>query len=981
MKTFRVQRQRSVLVKKNTMATFLQQTIKMIVFFLIAFPLATSLALAAHREPLPEELSLPLSDKQRDWLNQHEQIYIGAMDDWPPINFINHNGKADGFGVGLIKLLNRRLGDRIKLVSGDWTEIYQDVLDKKLDAILDITPKESREPFFNFTKSYLTIPHAIVGKDAPPYFLTAKELHGKTIALEKGFGNVNYYSKYYPEINIVEYKHTSEALDAVSRGDADAYIGNRAVANYIIQSELFSSLRVHARTEQAGSVLAIGAGKSTGELAGILQVALDSISSQELHAILGDVIANKTVLEDDTFRLTAEEKKWLNDHPVIRASSNPDWPPLEYYGQNGAYQGIAADFLAIIEKKLNIKFVHNNIKTWTGALESLESKETDLLPMMMDTPYRRQFSLFTTPYQFNCIAIVTNNSIDYIPGLEGLSGKKVAVVNNFATHEIISRDYPGIELLPYATTKEALQAVIRGDVYAFVGNLTSSTYIIQKNGYTNLKISGSTNLEFELSMGVRNDWPELKSILDKALATITAQQKAEIYSRWMRVKVQQTDIPWKWIVVLISILAMIIGLISTWNYQLKKRVNERTQLLEYRSLHDDLTQISNRVSLEKQLKQRIQENHRMKDSCFAVLFIDLDDFKKVNDSKGHTEGDKLLIAVANKLKSSIRKTDFIGRFGGDEFVIITERVRSNKDIETFCSHLMESIKEPYQLDGSTYHISKSIGVACYPADGLTAEDLLQKADMAMYTSKESGKNNFTFFSNSMNERVKRKLMLEEELRFALERDEIFLMYQPIVNLRDGMPSTFEALARWNSHSYGMISPLEFISLAEETGFIIPLGEFILEKAIASCAQLIELFNESYSISVNVSPIQLNEPGFTDQVMQLLHSYAVPAENLILEITEGVLINNYEQGVNVLMKLAKNGIRLSMDDFGTGYSSLSYIRNYPFNILKIDREFIQDISKDDKAKPWLQCLKAWVWELLQKAWKPKSRWLNWQRSAI
>jgi polar amino acid transport system substrate-binding protein len=307
-----------------------------------------SSAMAASYVTPAEELDLPLTPEQIRWLNQRDTIRIGAMNDWPPINFVNFKGEPDGFGVALVSLLNQRLGGRLQLVSGNWPVLYQNVVDKKLDALLDLTPKKSREAFFLFTKPYLNIPHVIVGRNQPPFFQADADLKGKRLALEKGFGNVTYYQEHYPSIKIQEYANTSEALDAVIRGEADAYIGNRAVVNYIIHNEFISSLKIHSRAEKPGSILAIGVRKDWAELADILQMALNSITTQEFYALLDDVIENQTALPDTyAVKLTAYEKRWLEYHPVISIASDPNWPPLEYTNEDQRYQGISTEFIRL----------------------------------------------------------------------------------------------------------------------------------------------------------------------------------------------------------------------------------------------------------------------------------------------------------------------------------------------------------------------------------------------------------------------------------------------------------------------------------------------------------------------------------------------------------------------------------------------------------------------------------------------------------
>ncbi len=892
-------------------------------------------------------LSLPLTQEQQEWLDQHQNIRVGAMNDWPPLDFINLSGNPDGFGVALVGLLNQRLGGRLKLVSGNWPELYQNVVDKQLDALMDLTPNEARQQFFNFTQPYLNIPHVIIGRDKPPYYLNEAALQGKSIALEKGFGNVNYYRENYPLIHIIEYPSTSAALGAVSRGDAEAYIGNRAVANYIMQNELIDSLKVHGRASKEGSVLAFGVRKDWPQLATILQIALSSISAQEFHALLNDVTNNQTALGDHTLQFSATEQQWLQDHPIIRLASDSNWAPFEYFDQNGLYQGIAADFVKLIENKLNISFIRSPISTRAELIQKIQNRELDVLSLAMDTPSKRQYAIFTHPYVSNTMVIVTQSSVEFVPGIEGLVAKSVAVGNGYASHELLSTEHPEILLHTYPTSKEALLAVTRGEAFAYIGNIATTSHIIQENGLSNLRISGEIPYQFQLGMGVRSDWPIFATILDKAIASISDHEKAEIFARWIHVKLEDSQL-WKWMIGIVSILTLLIAITLYWNYLLNQKVKQRTQLLEHRALHDELTELPNRTALKAELEQRILLADRAAHAQFAVLFIDLDDFKKVNDTLGHSVGDLLLLSVTQRLKTSLRKTDFISRFGGDEFIVITEDVQTKDNIETLCTHLLRAMKDAYQLADLTINMTMSIGATCYPQDGESTDELLRNADTAMYAAKQQGRNRFNFFSGTMNEHMNRRVQLEEFMPSALKNKEMYFVFQPIINLKTKEIIKFEVLTRWNNSKFGMISPDEFIPLAEHNGFIIQLGETILSQSIETCQRLRKKFNADYDISVNISPRQLSDPNLISKITSILQQHQFPAYNLILEITEGVLIAHNEQNEETVKRLTEQGIRLAMDDFGKGYSSLSYIRKYPFNILKIDKEFIQDIPTDTSS---------------------------------
>jgi diguanylate cyclase (GGDEF)-like protein len=903
-----------------------------------------------------KDLSLQLTATQRHWLDKHEQITVGAMNDWPPLNFINLEGKPDGFGVALVTLLNQRLGGRLKLVSGDWPVLYKQVVERRLDALLDITPKPSREMFFNFTQPFLNIPHVIIGRDEPPYYIHESSLAEKMLALEKGFGNVTYYRKNHPSIHIREYANTSTALGAVARGEADAYIGNRAVANYIIHRELFNNLKVHGRASKKGSVLAIGTRKDYPELAEILQIALDSISAHEFHAILKDVIQQQTALNaSPSVKLTAKETQWLNEHQVIRLASDPYWPPLEYVDKDGSYQGIAADFVKLIEKKLGVSFVRSPVKQWSILVDDVRKRQLDLFSLAMGTQERQQFASFTQPYVSNTIVIVTLTSVEFVPGIEGLAGKTVAVETGYATQELLNTNHPEIQLKTYPNTESALLAVVKGDVFAYIGNIATSSYIIQEKGLNNLKVSGETPYRSDLAFGVRNDWPELVSILNKALNSISAREKADIFARWVRVEVSPA-ISWKWISITALVFIVVIILTLYWNYLLKQKVQERTFLLEFRSLHDALTGLPNRTALMEKLNQRVIRADKAK-TAFAVLFIDVDDFKKVNDTLGHSIGDELLLAVTERLRKSLPSLNLISRFGGDEFVVLTNDFTEKKSVETKCRQLLQTMTTSYQLENMSLNMTLSIGVACYPADGDSGETLLRNADTAMYVSKKQGGNCYHFFSSDLNTHMHRRIQLEEQFMTALENQEFSLVFQPIVDIRNGDIRKFEVLSRWHNHKLGHIAPNEFIPLAEHNGFIIKLGEYVLSEALSACARLRRSLGIDYAVTVNVSPRQMNSPDFLPKVIHLLQVHQLPAQALILEMTEGVLIQHHKKSQEVMNALAGMGIQLAMDDFGTGYSSLSYVRNFPFHVLKIDREFVQDLSVEKKGSELVEAVLA------------------------
>jgi diguanylate cyclase (GGDEF)-like protein len=366
--------------------------------------------------------------------------------------------------------------------------------------------------------------------------------------------------------------------------------------------------------------------------------------------------------------------------------------------------------------------------------------------------------------------------------------------------------------------------------------------------------------------------------------------------------------------------------------------SEREQALFHQAHYDSLTELPNRLLFKDRLEQEIA--HARRDTTqLALLFIDLDRFKNINDSLGHTAGDRLLKLAATRFVGELRDVDTIARLGGDEFTIILPQVKSVAEVSRICERLLGSLAAPFTLEGSDYFVGASIGVALYPNDGDTVEDLLRNADTAMYRAKEAARGSFAFYEETMNHETRERVWLEGQLRLALARDEFELLFQPKVDLSSGRIVGAEALLRWNHAERGVIVPNRFIHIAEETNLIVPIGEWVLGSA---CRQLRSWQAQGVdvpSISVNVSIPQLQAPGFTETVRSTLREFGIAPRRLDLEITESTLATDLTQIRSVLIELASLGVNIAVDDFGTGYSSLSYLQRLPFHTVKIDRSFM------------------------------------------
>ncbi|MES2194659.1 MAG: GAF domain-containing protein [Pseudomonadota bacterium] len=387
------------------------------------------------------------------------------------------------------------------------------------------------------------------------------------------------------------------------------------------------------------------------------------------------------------------------------------------------------------------------------------------------------------------------------------------------------------------------------------------------------------------------------------------------------------------------------------------RADEKTKAderIEYLASHDSLTRLPNREMFNELLRHAIEAARRYQ-RRFALLFIDLDRFKVINDSLGHDAGDMLLVEIASRLRGALRSSDVVARLGGDEFVVILEQTSERDDIEGIARELLAVLGEPLQLSGHECHTTASIGIAMYPSDGDDVQTLTKNADMAMYFAKEDGKNGFRFFTREIKTPSIERLTLESALRRALERDQFALHYQPKVDMATGQITGVEALLRWTHPELGVLSPMQFIPLAEETGLIVPIGRWVLREACAQNMAWQRRGLRPVSMAVNLSPRQFADQHLLQDIDEALASSGMSAVLLQLEVTESMVMRNVSRAVKVLDAIQSRGIRLAIDDFGTGYSSMSLMKQFPIDTIKIDRSFVRDLPNDSEDQAIAQAI--------------------------
>ncbi len=379
-------------------------------------------------------------------------------------------------------------------------------------------------------------------------------------------------------------------------------------------------------------------------------------------------------------------------------------------------------------------------------------------------------------------------------------------------------------------------------------------------------------------------------------------------------------------------------------HKLAEQVETAKDKLHHLAHHDVLTDLPNRMLLQDRINQAIELALRQ-GRKLAVMFLDLDRFKHINDSLGHAVGDQLLQSVAHRLVACVRQSDTVSRQGGDEFVLLLPHIEHAEDAALSAQKVLTALALPHHLDGYDLHVSVSVGISIYPDDGEDAAALIKNADTAMYHAKEKGRNNYQFFCIAMNVRAVERQIIEASLRIALEKWEFVLYYQPKVNLDTGLITGSEALLRWEHPEWGLVLPARFMPIAEECGLIVPIGRWVLREACEQTRRWIDAGLTPGPVAVNISALEFRQKNFFDGVRGILSETGLDASYLELEITESVLMRDAESSAEILQDLKDMGVQLAVDDFGTGYSSLSYLKKFPIDVLKIDKSFVDDIVSE------------------------------------
>lgn len=661
--------------------------------------------------------------------------------------------------------------------------------------------------------------------------------------------------------------------------------------------------------------------------------------------------ANEEIIRPDSqissdisaLNLTSEELAWLKAKPSIRVAVKDGWMPIEFKSESSRHRGLSIDYLTELANLLNIEFhvidYSDNITpdkadviSGVGNISLLKGTEYQALGQpFLSVP----FAIYINEQ------ISTNSTSSQLKDLRNLS---VATFKNGKAGHYIRQKYPEINLVYVDIADEAFYLLKSGAVDAYVGNEMVVDYHISVHRLRFAKKAGVTELITDVTMAVRNDWPIFTSILSKSLVHI-GSNNPKIIDKWRAVDSSLSKAFKLLLAVALIVLFVMVFRFYRLKQVLRKQSIESEQQIWQRANFDFLTQLPNRHLFQNRLDHALSRTSRSRLSV-GLLFIDLDNFKHVNDQSGHAFGDKLLLQAANRINYCVRESDTAARFGGDEFVVLITDLKDTLYLEAICQKVLGELQRPFSIDGKDVLISASIGVAVFPDDTHYPEELLSFADKAMYQAKKLGRNQFHFFTEAIQAASASRLSTTNDLKIALKNQQFVLYYQPIIDLNDSTIKKAEVLVRWNHPLKGLTGPVEFIPITEETGLIKELGQWVFSQAVEELATIHKSINPDFQLSINVSPQQFQSPQDLLNWIDLLKAHGIAGHCISLEITEGLLLEANPQVKNTLSALREYGLQVSIDDFGTGYSALSYLKKFDIDYVKIDQSFVQSLESNN-----------------------------------
>ncbi len=680
-----------------------------------------------------------LTQEERDFLKQHSVIILGTDKNWSPYVIVSQDGSLTGYDIDILHKINTLTGANFQLRTGKWAQMLKMAKARMIDGLSTSTAVGSRTSFLNFSNPYTKIrKRVVVPRGNPKHIETADDLEGKIIVVQDGNANSEKIARLFKPSKVIKAASPQAMLDALITGKADATF-DRGTFLYTIREYGVPFIQV-AFSLQEAMELVFSLRNDWPEAMSILNKGLAAISDKEKQQLTKKwfSIDGDQDLQDNKIILTEQERTYLSTISSIPMCIDPSWMPYEELSRQGKHVGLVADFMAIIAARVGKPFRLVKTRNWTESLRYAQERKCAILPGAVPTPNRREYLHFSIPYVSFPLVVATGLDKVFIEDFASVADQTFAIVRDYAAIELLKQKYPQMHIVEVADPFAGLSMVREKKVFGYIDTVASIGYQFQEHGVLDVKISGQIDVDYDITVGVRSDAPELLSIINKAILSVSSAERQSILNHWLVVRFEKGfdySFFWKFGSVIAVLLLLILyryTIISRYNRQLLS-VNAQLDTL-YKT--DRLTGVSNRHVLDEELEKELARADRY-ETPFAVIMLDIDNFKKINDTFGHYSGDRVLQEIAGLLVSNVRKTDTVGRWGGEEFLIICPQTDLS-GAKQLAEHLRTRI-EHLELSDIAGSVTASFGVAPYLKDD-SSETLIQRTDAALYGAKEASRN-------------------------------------------------------------------------------------------------------------------------------------------------------------------------------------------------------------------------------------------------
>ncbi|WP_051676901.1 transporter substrate-binding domain-containing diguanylate cyclase [Maridesulfovibrio frigidus] len=680
-----------------------------------------------------------LTKEEAAFIIAHPEIKLGTEKDWEPHVILNQDGSISGIDADILSRINKATGANFQLEAGNWVEMQERAKAGLIDGLSTGAVHEERKEYLNFSDSYMGIQKMLlVSLGNPKNIKSNEDLKGKVLAVHKGNMVDEKLARTIDGLRIIEFETIKEVIEAVVHNEADATFGNGATIYSANKLGLPYLQIAYPLGEELK--LVFGVRKDWPEAISILNKGLASIPDYEKLLIRNKWLAGSSFPDYtvDQIIFDDDEQKFLNGIDSITMCVDPSWMPYELVDKNGEYVGLVADYMKLLSMRVGKKFQLVPTDSWGQTLSFVRERKCDIIPSVIPTPKRLKYLNFTSSYLSFPLVVATSRDELFVDNFDAVADQTFAVVKNYAAIELLKEKYPNLKIVEVEDALTGLEKVHEKGVFGYIDTVSSISYQIQKNGLFDVKISGQLDISYDLAIGVRNDMPQLLSILNKGIASFSNNERQELHNSWITVhydKGLDYSLLWK-------ILAglSVFPLLLLYRYNIVSRYNKKLILMNSKldSLYktDRLTGVFNRHMLDEEMKRELARAGRYH-SYFSVIILDIDHFKKVNDTYGHHVGDTVLVAISCLLSGNVRETDVVGRWGGEEFLIICPEVKI--DGATRLAEKLRGRVEALRFEAVKGSVTASFGVASF-VKGESSEDLIKRADRALYKAKDISRN-------------------------------------------------------------------------------------------------------------------------------------------------------------------------------------------------------------------------------------------------